>query len=196
MLDSAFFPALVTRLRLQRNLSSPPFPHGTSPHTPCPSPGHSEPALSQSASVGRYWLPPGLSDPLEARVGWARQKSNAWIQRKGQSRGDRPSAGSLGVSRAQGRAGELQRRGTALAPCHRERVSPPPYARRRVHPCQFQLSCRGSLRLWATLSHLSPGVKDRAPLRTTEKGKSVEAMAIQIPIPFQRGRPMPKQSGI
>lgn len=123
-------------------------------------------------------------------MGWARRESNAWIQRKGQSRGDRPSAGSLGVSRAQGRAGELQRRGTALAPCHRERVSPPPYARRRVHPCQFQLSCRGSLKLWATLRHLNPGV------RTTEKGKPVEAMAIQIPIPFQRGRPVPKQSGI
>lgn len=83
------------------------------------------------------------------------RESNAWVQRKGQSRGVRPSAGSLGVSRAQGRARELQRRGTALAPCHWERVSPPPYARRRVHPCQFQLGCRVSLRLWATRATLT-----------------------------------------
>lgn len=128
-----------------------PPPAQPSPSSPAPlhlHPWRSEPAASQSAPAGRH-RPVGGAAGLGA--------PEAGSQTPGSSgRGSRWAVGP-----PQARSGRQPRprqsRGTALAPCHPQRVSPPPYARRGAHPGQFQL-CEASLRLRATRSHRSPRI--------------------------------------
>lgn len=115
-------------------------------------PGRSEPAPARSASVVGHELPLLFSDPLDAPVGWARQEAGSQMpvsSGRGSSGAFRKQG--LGVCRAQGRAGETTVAEDSSGALPRERVSPPPYARRWVHPCQLQL-CWANLRHRMTLS--------------------------------------------
>lgn len=186
-LDSAFFPALVTRLRLQRSLPTPLPRPTTSP----PLGTASQPCPEAPPMVSTGFL---LGSPTLWKLRWV---GCAGSQTPGSSgRGSRGAVGPLQArSRRQPRPGQSPGNdsgggGQPWRPATGSACPRLPTPGARCIPansnCAEPASDSGRPRATFVLEF-----KGQAPLRTTEKGKQAEAVEIQILVSFQRGSPVP-----